>query len=129
MMDENKIGKAVVDAAVQIHRELGPGLLESVYAVVLAKELEHRGLRVEREVSVPIRYRDMQFNEGFRADLIVEQRVILELKSLEQVGKVHAKQLLTYLKLTNLRLGFLLNFGAILMKDGIQRIVNGLPEN
>lgn len=128
-MDENKIGKAVVDAAVQIHRELGPGLLESVYAVVLAKELEHRGLRVEREVSVPIRYRDMQFNEGFRADLIVEQRVILELKSLEQVGKVHAKQLLTYLKLTNLRLGFLLNFGAILMKDGIQRIVNGLPEN
>ena len=126
-MDENQIGKIVVDAAIQIHRELGPGLLESVYSVVLTKELEARGLEVEREVPVPIMYRGVQFNEGSRADVLIEGCVILELKSVEQLSKIHAKQLLTYLKLMDLRLGFLLNFGAYLMKDGIQRIVNGLP--
>jgi GxxExxY protein len=127
-MDENAIGKVVVDAAVQVHRELGPGLLETVYEVVLAHELEHRGLRVERQVPVPVVYRDLRFEEGFRADIVVEGKVIPELKSVEQVSKVHAKQLFTYLKLKGLKLGFLLNFGANLMKDGIERVVNGLPE-
>jgi GxxExxY protein len=127
-MNENRIGKEVVDAAVRVHRELGPGLLETVYEVVLAKELERRGLRVERQVPVPIIYGGLRFEEGFRADIIVEGKVILELKSVEQVSKVHAKQVFTYLKLKGLKLGFLLNFGGNLMKDGIERIANGLPE-
>lgn len=127
-MDENEIGKIAVDAAVQIHRELGPGLLESVYEAVLAKELENRGLSVQRQVPVPIVYRGIRFDEGFRADIIVEGKIVLELKSVEQIAKAHPKQVLTYLRLTGLRLGFLLNFGAALMKDGIERVVNGLPE-
>ena len=127
-MDENEIGKIAVDSAVQIHRELGPGLLETVYEIVLARELERRGLKIKRQVSVPIVYRDIRFDEGFRADIIVEDKVILELKSLDQIAKVHSKQVLTYLRLTGLRLGFLLNFGSPLMKDGISRVVNGLPE-
>jgi len=127
-MKENAIGKEVVDAAVQVHRALGPGLLETVYEVVLARELEKRGLRVERQVPVPILYGGLRFEEGFRADIIVEGKVILELKSVEQLSKVHSKQVLTYLKLKGLQLGYLLNFGANLMKDGIERIVNGLPE-
>lgn len=127
-MDENEIGKIAVDSAVQIHRELGPGLLETVYEIVLAKELERRGLKIKRQVFVPIVYRDIRFDEGFRADIIVEDKVILELKSLDQIAKVHSKQVLTYLRLTGLRLGFLLNFGSPLMKDGISRVVNGLPE-
>jgi GxxExxY protein len=127
-MNENDIGKVVVDAAVKVHRKLGPGLLETVYEVVLARELELRGLRVERQVPVPIVYGGMRFEEGFRADIMVEGKVILELKSVEQLSKVHAKQVLTYLKLKELKLGFLLNFGSNLMKDGIERIVNGLAE-
>lgn len=127
-MDENEIGKIAVDSAVQIHRELGPGLLETVYEIVLAKELERRGLKIQRQVSVPIVYRDIRFDEGFRADILVEDKVILELKSLDQIAKVHSKQVLTYLRLTGLQLGFLLNFGSPLMKDGISRVVNGLPE-
>ena len=127
-MNENAIGKAVVNAAIQVHRELGPGLLETVYEVVLARELERRGLRVERQVPVSINYGGLRFDEGFRADIIVEGKVILELKSIEQLSKVHAKQVFTYLKLKRMKLGYLLNFGAHLMKDGIDRIVNGLPE-
>ena len=128
-MNENAIGKEVVDAAVKVHRELGPGLLETVYEVVLARELERRGLRVERQTPVPITYGGMRFEEGFRADIIVEGKVILELKSVEQPSKVHAKQVFTYLKLKGLKLGFVLNFGSNLMKDGIERVVNGLEEN
>ena len=127
-MDENGIGKEVVDAAVKVHRALGPGLLESVYEVVLARELRNRGLHVERQVPVPIEYQGDHFDEGFRADLLVEGKVILELKSVEQLHKVHHKQLFTYLKLRGLKLGFLLNFGAALMKDGIARIINGLDD-
>jgi len=96
-MNENEIGKAVVDASVLVHRELGPGLLETVYEVVLARELEQRGLKVERQVPVPIVYRGLRFEEGFRADMIVEGRVILELKCVEHLNGVHAKQLFTYL--------------------------------
>jgi GxxExxY protein len=125
-MTENEIGKIVVDAAVAVHRALGPGLLESVYETVLAAELRERGLRVERQVSVPIEYRGTRFEEGFRADLIVEGKVLLELKSIEKLSHVHKKQLLTYLRLAGRKLGFLLNFGEGVIKDGIVRIVNGL---
>ena len=127
-MTENEISKVVVDASIQVHRALGPGLLESVYEVVLAHELEKRGLQVERQVPVPIEYGNVRFNEGFRADIIVDGKVILELKSVEGISASHRKQIQTYLRLTGMRLGFLLNFGAALMKDGIVRAVNGLEE-
>ncbi len=125
-MEENKIGKEVIDAAIKVHSVLGPGLLETVYEVVLTKELTRRGISVERQVAVPIEYEGLKFDEGFRADMIVEGKVLLELKSVEQLSSVHHKQLLTYLKLKKLKLGFLLNFGAPLMKEGIKRMVNGL---
>jgi GxxExxY protein len=125
---ENEIGTIVVESAIAIHRELGPGLLESVYEAVLAHELQRRGLEVKRRVSVPIQYKTLQFDEGFRADIIAEGKVILELKSVEKVSPAHKKQVQTYLRLTGCRLGYLLNFGEALMKDGITRCVNGLPE-
>jgi GxxExxY protein len=125
-MNENEIGKIVVDAAVELHKELGPGLLETVYEVLLAHELQKRGLVVERQVPIPIKYHGIEFLEGFRADLIVDKRVIIELKSVESISNAHKKQVLTYLKLTNLKLGYLLNFGEALMKDGISRIINGV---
>jgi GxxExxY protein len=124
-MNENDIGAIVIDCAVKLHRELGPGLLESVYETVLAHELEERGLRVKRQVTVPIEYHGIRFEEGFRADLIVDRKVILELKSIERVTNAHKKQLLTYLRLTGMKVGYLLNFGEGLMKDGITRIING----
>ncbi len=124
-MTENEIGKIVVDCAVHLHKDLGPGLLESVYEVILAHELETHGCSVTRQVPIPIRYHDIQFNEGFRADIIVEGKVILELKSVEQTSRAHEKQVLTYLKLTGMKLGFLLNFSEALMRDGISRIING----
>ena len=127
-MNENEIASIVVDAAISVHRELGPGLLESAYEVILFHTLQQRGLAIKKQVPVPIKYQNFLFNEGFRADLIVEDKVILELKSIETIHFVHKKQLLTYLKLTNKKLGLLLNFGEALMKDGIVRIVNGLPK-
>lgn len=128
-MTENQIAKEVVDAAVRIHSKLGPGLLESVYEVVLAHELERRGLRVERQVSIPFEFEGLRFEDGLRADILVEGRVILELKSVEQLAKVHPKQLFTYLKLADKRLGLLLNFGSDLMRDGIKRIANGIEDS
>src|SRR6056297_2546744 len=125
-MREEVIGKAVVDAAVLVHRELGPGLLESVYEAVLAVELERRGFSARRQVPVRIEYRGIVFEEGFRADLIIDNLVLLELKSVERINNAHKKQLLTYLKLTGVKLVFLLNFGAGLMRDGIVRTVNNL---
>ena len=127
-MTENEIARVVVDACYQIHVRLGPGVLESVYKQILEYELKKRGQRVRREVPIPLRYDDIEFDEGFRADLIVEDKVILELKSVEATAPVHRKQVLTYLKLTGLRLGLLINFGAPLIKDGIFRLVNSLPE-
>ena len=127
-MTENEIGKIVVDAAIAVHRKLGPGLLESVYEVVLANELDKRGLQVKKQVPVSIEYEGMTFEEGFRADLVVEDKVILELKSVEHTTATHRKQIQTYLRLTGRKLGFLLNFGEALMKKGICRAVNGLEE-
>jgi GxxExxY protein len=118
----------VVDAALQVHRELGPGLLETVYEAVLAHELRERGLQVERQVPISIQYRGITFEEGFRADLIVENQVVVELKCVEKVNNAHRKQLLTYLRLTGMKLGFLLNFGEAMMRDGIIRTVNRLEE-
>lgn len=128
MSKENKIAKLVVDAAYHVHTTLGPGLLESVYEVVLAHEIEKRGLALDRQVSIPIQYEGLVFDEGFRADMVVDGSVIIELKSVESVAPVHKKQLLTYLRLADKRLGLLLNFGAPLIKKGIFRIVNKLEE-
>lgn len=127
-MNENLIGTLVLNAAIEVHRELGPGLLESVYEVVLAKELTLRGLTIERQVPVPIVYKGIDFDEGFRADLIVNGKVLLELKSVERVTPAHKKQVQTYLRLTGLRLGYLLNFGEAVLKDGITRCVKGLED-
>ena len=127
-MTENEIGKIIVDCAVKLHMELGPGLLESVYEVLLAHRLQAKGLSVERQVHIPIEFDGIRFDEGFRADLIVEGSVLLELKSVERTIRAHQKQVLTYLKLTDLKLGYLLNFGESLMKDGISRILNGTVE-
>ncbi len=127
-MTENKIGEIIVDAAIAIHKELGPGLLETVYEVILVNELKKRGLSVERQVAVPIEYKGIKFDEGFRADVVVEGKVIIELKSVESIHRAHKKQVLTYLKLTGCRLGYLLNFGEALMKDGISRLINGNVE-
>ena len=124
-MTENEIGKIVVDTAVRLHQELGPGLLESVYEVILTRMLERQGLHVLRQVGIPIEFGGERFDEGFRADIIIEGKVILELKSVEKVNSVHKKQLLTYLKLTDMKLGFVLNFGEELMKTGIVRLING----
>ena len=127
-MIENEIAKEIVDAAYKIHTTLGPGLLESVYEVALAYELEQRGLSVARQQPIPIVYESVTFDEGFRADLVVENKVIVELKSVEQIAPVHSKQLLTYLRLADMHLGLLINFGTGLIKDGIKRIVNKLKE-
>ena len=128
-MHENDIGKIVIDAAIALHRQLGPGLLESVYEVTLAYELNQRGLSIARQVPIPINYKGIAFDEAFRADLLLENKVILEIKSIALLTKVHQKQLLTYLRLTGNKLGFLLNFGSVRMVDGIVRVVNGLEED
>jgi GxxExxY protein len=127
-MAENEIAKEIVDCAYKVHKILGPGLLESVYERVLAYELEKKNLTVLRQQPISINYETLQFDEGFRADLVVEGKVIVELKSVEKVAPVHKKQLLTYLRLGDKRLGLLINFGEPLIKDGITRIVNGLEE-
>ena len=127
-MTENQIGSVVLEVCIEMHRELGPGLLETVYEVVLVRELASRGLKVQRQVPVAISYKGIHFDEGFRADIIVEDKVVLELKSIEKVTGSHKKQLQTYLRLTGYKLGYLLNFGEALMKNGITRCVNGLDD-
>jgi len=127
-MVEDEIGREVVDSAVRIHRHLGQGLLESVYEVVLAHELRRRGIQVDRQFGISLEYEGLKFEEGFRADLLVERKVIVEIKSVENLNNAHRKQLLTYLRLANLKLGYLLNFGEALMKDGIIRTAHHLPE-
>ncbi len=124
MKNVEEISAEVVDAAFHLYKDLGPGLLESVYEVVLAKLLEQRGLSVERQKPIPIHYAGLRFDEGFRADLIVEGSLLIELKSVENLAAVHGKQVLTYLRLLDLPLGLLINFGSATFKDGIKRIVN-----
>jgi GxxExxY protein len=128
-MRHNELSGIIIDSALSIHRKLGPGLLESVYAVILTHELQKRGLHVVRELPVPIEWENVRIDVGFRADLMVENMIILELKSIEEVAPVHKKQLLTYLRVADKQLGLLINFGEQLLKDGITRIANGLEDN
>lgn len=123
---ENEVAREIVDAAYHIHKGLGPGLLESVYEAVMAYELKKRGLKFVRQQPIPIVYEEVHLQEGFRADFIVENSVIIELKSVEIIAPVHKKQLLTYLRLTNKHLGLLINFNTDLIKNGITRLANNL---
>jgi GxxExxY protein len=127
-LHENVIAKEVVDAAFAIHTKLGPGLLESVYESILAYELRKRGFQVERQLPIPVIWDEVQFDEGYRLDLLVEGKVLVEIKSVEAVAPVHKKQVLTYLRLMDKRLGLLVNFNEELIRNGISRIVNGLDE-
>ncbi len=127
--EEDEIVSIVVNEAVRIHRDLGPGLLESVYEAILGKRLVDQGLQVRRQVAIPLIYEGLEFKEAFRADIVVNQKVILELKSVDKLDRAHKKQLLTYLKLADLRVGLLLNFSEELMKHGISRVVNQLDES
>ena len=129
MKELDDITGAVVDEAVKLHMALGPGLLESVYEAVLARALERRGFKVERQKPIRFEYDGMVFEDGFRTDLLIESRVVVELKSVETLAPVHGKQLLTYLRIMHLPVGFLLNFGAATLKEGLHRIVNNLPSS
>ena len=124
----NEVSGKVVDLAVKIHQTLGPGLLESVYQRIFAYELRKAGFSIDAEVPIPVEWDGHVIDESFRADIIVDKRVLIELKSVENVQPVHKKQTFTYLKLTGIHLGLLINFGAPLLKDGLHRIVNDLPE-
>ena len=124
-MTENEIARQILDAAFAVHTKLGPGLLESVYEVVLAYELQKRGLTAERQKAMPIVYDSIRFDEAFRSDVVVNGKVIAELKSVEALLPVHAKQLLTQLRLSGLKLGLLINFGEAHLKNGIRRVING----
>ncbi len=128
-IEENRIAREAVEAVLQVHRILGPGLLESVYEKALAVEFDQRGINVIRQHPIVVEYRGVALGEGYRADMLVGGKILLELKSLERIQAVHQKQLLTYLRLSGYRLGLLLNFGNELMRDGITRIVNGLPDS
>ena len=125
-MHENEISKIIVDVCYKIHTTLGSGLFESVYEEILGHELINRGLKIKRQQAIPVVWDDIKFDHGFRADLIVENKVIIEIKSVESIAPVHHKQLLTYLKLTDMKLGLLINFNEALIKHGIHRIVNNL---
>jgi GxxExxY protein len=127
-MHENPISKEIVDAAYKIHTSLGPGLLESVYEMILSYELQKRGLHVERQIPVFVKYDGVHFEEGYRLDLLVESKVIVEVKSIEQIANIHKKQVLTYLRLTGKKLGLLINFNEEVIRTGITRVVNGLDE-
>jgi GxxExxY protein len=124
-MKENEIAKIAVDVAYHLHTSLGPGLLESVYQELYVYKLRERGLVVETEVSAPVIFEEKHFTSSFRIDILIEKKVIIELKSVETLLPVHKKQVLTYLKLSNLKLGLLINFGAPYIKSGIERIING----
>lgn len=129
MHELDDITEAIIDSAVQIHRALGPGLLESVYTAVLARAIERRGLHVERHKAIRFEYDGMVFEDAFRIDLLVDARVVVELKSVERLAAVHSKQLLTYLRLMNLQVGLLINFGSATLKEGLRRVVNQLPSS
>ena len=122
------IGREIISASYYVHKALGPGLLESIYQTCLVEELGYRGLLAEKEVLVPLYYRNKQVQKEFRLDILVEKEIVLEIKAIESIAPVHLAQLLSYLRLSGKWLGFLLNFNVAVMKDGIRRIVNGFPE-
>lgn len=126
MLNENELSKIIVDTSLVVHKGLGPGLFESVYEEVLAYELANRDLEVSRQVDIPISWNGHDLGTAFKADIIVNSKVIIELKSVKEIQPVHSKQLLTYLKLADIKLGLLINFNESLIKNGIQRVVNGL---
>ena len=126
-MELDDVTGAVVDEAIRIHRDLGPGLLESVYERLLSSALQRRGLCVECQLGIDFSHENIEFKDGFRLDLLVENRVVVEVKSLDRLAPMHTKQLLTYLRVTNLQVGLLLNFGGGTMKEGIKRIVRDPP--
>lgn len=128
-MTENELSRLIVDSAFQIHTKLGPGLFESVYEITMAHELQRRGCRIVRQRVIPVFYEGVKLDLGFRADVIVDRKVIIEVKSVEALAPVHAKQLRTYLRLMDLRLGLLINFNVDLIKNGIKRVVNNLDES
>jgi len=127
-MKENEIAQIIGQSAFELHRELGPGLLESIYETLLAGMLREHGLEVERQKPIPISFRGELFDEGFRADIVVSNLVLVELKSVESLARVHRKQVLTYLRLSNLKLGLLINFGGEKLKGNIERLVSGLED-
>ena len=128
MMTENEISEKIIGAAIEVHKLLGPGLLESAYEMSLERELNLRGLNVKRQVNLPLVYKDVKCDIGYRIDLLVEDKVIVEIKSVELINDVHIAQTLTYLKLTKCKLGLLINFNVALLKNGIKRLVNKLNE-
>ncbi len=127
-MHENEIAKIIVDCSYKVHKEFGPGLLENVYQAALAYELTKRGLKVDTERGIPVEYDGGRLNVGFRADIVVENKAIIECKSVDALAPIHWKILLTYLRLSDMRLGLLINFNVELIKDGIRRVVNNLKE-
>ncbi len=127
-MTENEIGKKVVDSAIRVHKSLGPGLLESAYEACLAYEIQKTGLNVQTQAGLPLKYEDVILNVGYRVDILIEKKVVLELKAVSKLLPIHEAQILSYLKLSNCKLGFLLNFNVYRMKDGIRRFVNNLKK-
>ena len=125
-MTENEIGEAVLGAAMKVHSAVGPGLLESVYEVCLAYELEKQGHEIRRQVSLPVEYDGKRIDAGFRPDILVADKVLVEVKAVERMAPIHTAQILTYLRLSRYKLGYLLNFNVVHMRDGIKRVVNGL---
>ena len=124
-MHENDISKKIIGAAIEVHKSLGPGLLESAYETCLAYELEQQGLHVQQQLPLPVVYKDIKLNAGYRIDILVEHKVIIEIKSVDNLADIHTAQLLTYLKLKDLKLGLLVNFNVVLLKNGLKRILNG----
>jgi len=124
-MDENEISSLIIGCAIDVHRFLGPGLLESSYEACLAYEIEQQGLNVQRQLPLPLVYKDIKLNVGYRIDLMVEEKIIVEIKAVEALAPIHTAQILTYLKLKNLKLGLLINFNSVLLKNGVKRVLNG----
>ncbi len=124
-MNENEIGTVILDAAFQVHKELGPGLLESTYETCLSYEASERGLLIERQLPFPVIYKDVRLDCGYRIDLLADEKVIVEVKAVESLNDIHLAQILTYLKLSGCKLGYLINFNVKQLKDGIKRVVLG----
>ena len=124
-MHENDLSSIIIGRAIEVHRELGPGLLESTYETCLEYELKERGLDVKRQIALPVIYKNIKLNAGYRIDLLVENKIIIEIKSVDSLADIHTAQLLTYLKLKELKLGLLINFNSVKVVDGLKRVLNG----